>query len=294
MRCRAALETRPGPRTVRTTRRLGTRFPAGPRRGPDTPAGLNSIFPWSRRERGWLEIGQSGLFARPLPKGVVLAFANCELYLVLANYGPTAIELETTAGYVATWPCRPDRYGSSCRTRSRFSVGRPENTVASPLAKIFAGNWATVRATIRPPSRSGGWLSTVGWPPLTIGRARTRSDQCFAALIPDPECERQVCRWSDESQAPKGPESIARGCARCDTQLGTGKATDNHARLRAFPRQRYQAWHFMPGSGIAISRIGPFTALLMRWALARWIATDRSPVNGAGQGTAYISLINPA
>ena len=36
----------------------------------------------------WLEIGESSLFARPLPKDVVAsAFANRELYLVLANYG---------------------------------------------------------------------------------------------------------------------------------------------------------------------------------------------------------------
>ncbi len=51
----------------------------------------------------WLEIGQSSLFAGPLPKGVVAsAFANRELYLVLANYGQTPAQLQTTADYVAT------------------------------------------------------------------------------------------------------------------------------------------------------------------------------------------------
>ena len=49
----------------------------------------------------WLEIGDSDLFARPLPPGVVAsAFANREMYLVLANYGQTSQRLETTAAYV--------------------------------------------------------------------------------------------------------------------------------------------------------------------------------------------------
>ncbi len=51
----------------------------------------------------WLEIGRSSLFARPLPKDVVAsAFANRELYLVLANYGKEPVALQTTADYVAT------------------------------------------------------------------------------------------------------------------------------------------------------------------------------------------------
>jgi hypothetical protein len=50
----------------------------------------------------WLEIGQSSLFARPLPKGVVAsAFANRQMYLVLANYAQTAAEVETADSYVA-------------------------------------------------------------------------------------------------------------------------------------------------------------------------------------------------
>lgn len=50
----------------------------------------------------FLEIGDSKLFAAPLPKGVVAsAFANRDLYLVVANYGPTPIELATTANYLS-------------------------------------------------------------------------------------------------------------------------------------------------------------------------------------------------
>ena len=49
----------------------------------------------------WLEIGQSSLFAGPLPGEVVAsAFANRELYLVLANCGRTATEIETVDAYV--------------------------------------------------------------------------------------------------------------------------------------------------------------------------------------------------
>ena len=51
----------------------------------------------------WLEIGESTLFSQPLPKGVVAsAFANRELYLVLANYGTEAVQLATSDAYVDT------------------------------------------------------------------------------------------------------------------------------------------------------------------------------------------------
>jgi len=51
----------------------------------------------------WLEIGQSSLLARPLPKeAVASAFANRELYLVLANYGRGPVEIETADAYAAT------------------------------------------------------------------------------------------------------------------------------------------------------------------------------------------------
>ncbi len=51
----------------------------------------------------WLEIGESSLFASPLPEQVVAsAFVNRESYLVLANYGQTPAELDTAANYVST------------------------------------------------------------------------------------------------------------------------------------------------------------------------------------------------
>lgn len=49
----------------------------------------------------WLEIGDSDLFAQPLPKDVVAsAFANREFHLVLANYGRVPVEIKTTASYI--------------------------------------------------------------------------------------------------------------------------------------------------------------------------------------------------
>lgn len=51
----------------------------------------------------WLEIGESTLFAGPLPRDVIAsAFANRELYLVLANYGRTPAEVATADPFVAT------------------------------------------------------------------------------------------------------------------------------------------------------------------------------------------------
>ena len=50
----------------------------------------------------WLEIGDSNLFAKPLPNNVVAsAFANRELYLVLANYGETPVRVTTSDAYSA-------------------------------------------------------------------------------------------------------------------------------------------------------------------------------------------------
>lgn len=51
----------------------------------------------------WIEISDSKLFSQPLPKDVVAsAFANSELYLVLANYGRSDVRIETCADYVET------------------------------------------------------------------------------------------------------------------------------------------------------------------------------------------------
>lgn len=49
----------------------------------------------------WLELGESSLFAAPLPNNVVAsAFANRELYVALANYGVNPVEVATTDDYV--------------------------------------------------------------------------------------------------------------------------------------------------------------------------------------------------
>ena len=51
----------------------------------------------------YLDIGQSDLFAKPLPDACVAsAFANRDLYLVLANYGQSTQQIETTDAYVPT------------------------------------------------------------------------------------------------------------------------------------------------------------------------------------------------
>ncbi|MCX7886282.1 MAG: alpha-amylase family protein [Verrucomicrobiae bacterium] len=59
----------------------------------------------------WLEISDSNLFAQPLPKDVVAsAFANRDLWLVLANYGRSAVEVVTrdafSGGKVLQLPAR--------------------------------------------------------------------------------------------------------------------------------------------------------------------------------------------
>ena len=51
----------------------------------------------------WLEIGDSAMFAAPLPQGVVASvFANRDLYLVLANYGREVAAVTTAAAYLDT------------------------------------------------------------------------------------------------------------------------------------------------------------------------------------------------
>ena len=50
----------------------------------------------------WLEIDESNLFTGPLPAGVVAsAFANRDLYLVLANYSRSPVRLKTSRPFVA-------------------------------------------------------------------------------------------------------------------------------------------------------------------------------------------------
>ena len=103
---------------TRHTRAIWRRYQAHPK-GPhsygwwDSAAGRPQARPtharWLRQylpivEEGtwaWLEIGDSDFFGRQPPKQVVAsALANRDLYLVLANYGQSPAELETTAAYV--------------------------------------------------------------------------------------------------------------------------------------------------------------------------------------------------
>ncbi len=50
----------------------------------------------------WLEIGDSDFFSEPLPSNTIAsAFANRELYLVVANYGQSPITLQTSDAYVS-------------------------------------------------------------------------------------------------------------------------------------------------------------------------------------------------
>jgi len=51
----------------------------------------------------WLEVSDSNLFPEKLPSDVVASvFANRELHLVLANYGPQEVQVKTTDTYVST------------------------------------------------------------------------------------------------------------------------------------------------------------------------------------------------
>ena len=77
---------------------------------PGRPAARPTHNRWLRQflrlvEEGswaWLEITDSDLFAAPLPKNVrASAFANRELYLVLANYEQTATDIVTSDAWLA-------------------------------------------------------------------------------------------------------------------------------------------------------------------------------------------------
>ena len=49
----------------------------------------------------YLEIGDSDLFAKPLPKDCVAsAFANRDLYVVLANYGQSPQQIDMADAYL--------------------------------------------------------------------------------------------------------------------------------------------------------------------------------------------------
>lgn len=65
----------------------------------------------------WLEIVESDLFRKPLPKDVVASiFANRALYLVLANYAKTPVEIATSNAYV-------DVADSAAGSKTRWHLG---------------------------------------------------------------------------------------------------------------------------------------------------------------------------
>ena len=73
----------------------------------------------------WLEISESGLFQRPLPQNVVAsAFANRELYLVLANYGHQPVEIETADAYSLAVGTPAVRRQWNLRARSLYILKR--------------------------------------------------------------------------------------------------------------------------------------------------------------------------
>jgi hypothetical protein len=77
-------------------------IPSDPQTRPTHARWLRQYLPMVEEgTRAYLEIGESNLFTAALPKDVVAsAFANRELYLVMANYGQAKTEVETVDGYV--------------------------------------------------------------------------------------------------------------------------------------------------------------------------------------------------
>lgn len=78
----------------------------------------------------WLEIHDSDLFLRPLPENVVAsAFANRDLYLVLANYGRAAANVATTDAYTpSSDPASPPKKEWTLPARSLHILRRWEAT----------------------------------------------------------------------------------------------------------------------------------------------------------------------
>ncbi|NQT17113.1 MAG: hypothetical protein HQ582_30430 [Planctomycetes bacterium] len=75
----------------------------------------------------WLELGESNLFAAPLPNNVVAsAFANRELFLVLANYSNRPVELATVDAFASvSKPSEPGRKAWKLDARSLHILRRP-------------------------------------------------------------------------------------------------------------------------------------------------------------------------
>jgi len=102
-------------RHMRAIYRYAQEHPEGPRSYgwwdsvPGRPDAKERFFHWLRLYRpmvtagtwAYLEIAESDLFRAALPKGVVASlFANKELWLVLANYGRSTVEVPTRDTYL--------------------------------------------------------------------------------------------------------------------------------------------------------------------------------------------------
>ena len=76
--------------------------PARPGARPAHARWLEQYLPMTEEGTwAWLEISDSDLFVGSLPEGVVAsAFANREMYLVLANYSRAPVEIQTSDAYV--------------------------------------------------------------------------------------------------------------------------------------------------------------------------------------------------
>lgn len=80
--------------------------PGRPETRPTHAHWLKRYLPLSEEGTwAWLEVTDSDLFPEPLPRNVVAsAFANREVYLVLANYGHEPVDITTRDSYTSTNP----------------------------------------------------------------------------------------------------------------------------------------------------------------------------------------------
>ena len=132
----------------------------------------------------WLEIAESDLFSAPLPKEVVASvFANRGFYLVLANYGPTPVEIQTADAYVPIGDRQAPRKRSwKVERRSGVLKTRPATGVA-PVLVLQANGWA-----VGPENRcvrSSPQGVALGWENRSpFGAARATLAPCGTDLLP--------------------------------------------------------------------------------------------------------------
>ena len=80
------------------------RIPGVPEARPTHAKWLKRYLPLTEDgTHAWLEVGESTLFTEPLPPNTVASvFANCEVYVVLANYAANPVEIATRDKYIST------------------------------------------------------------------------------------------------------------------------------------------------------------------------------------------------